>query len=295
MQEIVTALANGSIYALMALAIGIIYSTTQIINFAHGSVIMIGAMSSYWLLSFAQMNFITAMLLAVLINIVLSIVIYKVSVEKLGDLTNNSRWIVTLFGAGIIIDNTARILFGTEPKAYPYLFDGKVIPIFGSKIMVHEIMMILVAVVIGIVYQIVIQKTNFGRAVRAVSFRPDTSRLMGIRSNHIVLICFAISGAVAAISGALIAPITFASYTMTYSIGIKAFAAALIGGLGNTKGAFIGGISLGLIEEIANMVVPGGLKDAISFLIMIIVIIVLPGGILSAKLFNKGELNAEKV
>jgi branched-chain amino acid transport system permease protein len=295
MQEIVTALANGSIYALMALAIGIIYSTTQIINFAHGSVIMIGAMSSYWLLSFAQMNFITAMLLAVLINIVLSMVIYKVSVEKLGDLTNNSRWIVTLFGAGIIIDNTARILFGTEPKAYPYLFDGNVIPIFGSKIMVHEIMMILVAVVIGIVYQIVIQKTNFGRAVRAVSFRPDTSRLMGIRSNHIVLICFAISGAVAAISGALIAPITFASYTMTYSIGIKAFAAALIGGLGNTKGAFIGGISLGLIEEIANMVVPGGLKDAISFLIMIIVIIVLPGGILSAKLFNKGELNAEKV
>ncbi|WP_040207429.1 branched-chain amino acid ABC transporter permease [Neobacillus jeddahensis] len=295
MQEIVTALANGSIYALMALAIGIIYSTTQIINFAHGSVIMIGAMTSYWLLSIFHMNYFTAILLAVLINIILSMVIYKVSVEKLGDLTQNSSWIVTLFGAGIILDNTARILFGTEPKAYPFLFDGHVISIFGTKIMIHEMMMILVAVIIGVLYQIVIQKTNFGRAVRAVSFRPDTARIMGIRSNRIVLMCFAISGAVAAISGALIAPITFASYTMTYSVGIKAFAAALIGGLGNTKGAFIGGISLGLIEGIASMIVPGGLKDAISFLIMIIVIIVLPGGILSAKLFTKGELKTEKI
>lgn len=295
MQELIFALANGSIYALMALAIGIIYSTTHIINFAHGSVIMIGAMTSYWFLSVYHLNYIVAILLAIVINILLSILIYKTCLERLGDLSNTSGWIVTLFGAMIIIDNIARMVFGTEPQAYPFLFEGKDIRIFGANIMLHEIMMIVIALSIGAIYQFVIQKTSFGRAVRAVSFKPETARIMGIKSNTIVLTCFAISGAVAALAGALIAPITFASYTMTYAVGIKAFAAALIGGLGNTKGAFIGGISLGLIEAGVGMMIPAGLKDAVSFLIMIIVIIVLPGGILSARIFNKGSVSAEKI
>ncbi|QFG00414.1 branched-chain amino acid ABC transporter permease [Psychrobacillus glaciei] len=295
MQELIFALANGSMYALMALAIGIIYSTTRIINFAHGSVIMIGAMTSYWFISVFHMNYILAILLAILINILLSMVIYKTAVERLGDLSKNSSWIVTLFGASIIIDNIARMIFGTEPKAFPYLFNGLDIRMFGANIMLHEMMMIVIAISIGIAYQFVIQKTSFGRAVRAVSYKPDTARIMGIRSSVVVLTCFAISGGVAAIAGALIAPLTFASYTMTYALGIKAFAAALIGGLGNTKGAFVGGISLGLLEGFVGLMIPGGMKDAVIFLIMIVVIIVLPGGILGAKIFNKGSFTAEKI
>jgi len=295
MQQIVFALANGSIYALMALAIGIVYSTTGITNFTHASVIMLGAMTSFWFISVYNLNYVAAILLAILINIVINIIIYKLCVEKVGDLTKNTSWIVTLFGGSIIIDNVCRMMFGTEPQAYPYLFNSKAINFLGANIMLHEIMMIVIAVVIGIIYQMMIQKTRFGRAIRAVSFRSDTSRLMGIKSDFVVLVCFAIAGAVAAISGSLIAPITFASYTMALSIGIKAFAAALIGGLGNTKGAFIGGISLGLIETFTAMYVPAGFKDAISFLIMIIVIIFLPGGILSARIFNKNKSNAEKI
>jgi branched-chain amino acid transport system permease protein len=118
---------------------------------------------------------------------------------------------------------------------------------------------------------------------------------MGIKSEKIILLCFAMAGVVAAIGGVLIAPITFASYTMTLSIGLKGFAAAVLGGFGNTKGAFVGGLILGVTESYISLFIPAGIKDSISFVIMIIVIIFLPGGIMSAKIFNKDGYATEKV
>lgn len=295
MQQLIFGLANGSIYALMALAIGMVFSTTGIINFCHASVIMLAAMTSYWGVAYFGLPHWAAVSIAVVINVLMNMVIYKTCVEKLGDLSVNIGWIVTLFGASIIIDNAARMYFGTEPQAYPYLFGGKAVHIFGANIMLHEIMMIVIALAVGLVYQLLIQKTRFGRAVRAVSFRQDTARLMGIRSETTVLLCFGLAGIVAAISGTLIAPITFASYNMMTGIGLKGFAAALIGGLGNTAGAFVGGIVLGLIEIVIGSYIPAAYKDAISFFVMIIVIIFLPGGILGAKIFSKSKSGAEKV
>ena len=295
MQQFIFGLANGSIYSLMALAIGMIYSTTGITNFSHASMIMLGAMISYWCLALFQMSYIASLLIAITATVILNIIIYKLCVERLGDLSKQVGWIVTTFGASIILDNMARMIFGTEPQSYPYLFNGKAVEIFGANIMLHEIMMIVIAILIGTVYESMMQTTRFGRAIRAVSFKPSTARLMGIKSENVILSCFAMAGLVASVAGALIAPITFASYTMTSSIGIKGFAAALIGGLGNSRGAFIGGLTLGIVEAMVATVVPAGFKDAISFLIMIIVIIFLPGGILSAKIFKKGVASAEKV
>lgn len=295
MQQLIFGLANGSIYALMALAIGMVSSTTGIVNFAYASTVMMGAMVSWWMMAIYHMSYLPALLVAIVVSIVLNVIIYETCVKKLGNLLDNVAWIITLFGASIILDNTARMVFGTEPQAFPYLFDGKVIHILDANIMLHELMMITIAIVIGVVYQTVIKKTRFGRAVRAVAFRPSTAELMGIKSEKIIIACFAMAGAVAAIGGALIAPITFASYTMTLSIGLKGFAAAVLGGFGNTKGAFVGGLILGLIESFVAIFIPAGMKDSISFVIMIIVIIFLPGGILSAKIFNKNGLSAEKV
>ena len=280
---------------MLALAIGMVGSTTGIVNFANGSVVMIGAMVSWWMMVVSGLSYIPALILAIAVSIVLNMLMYELCVKKLGNLQVNVGWIITLFGASIIVDNLARMLFGTEPQAFPYLFDGKMIEFLNSNIMIHEIMMIVIAVGIGIVYQTVIKRTRFGRAVRAVAFRPSTAELMGIKSEWIILACFGMAGAVAAIGGVLIAPITFASYTMTSSIGMKGFAAAVLGGFGDTKGAFIGGLILGLIESFICLFIPAGFKDAISFLIMIIVIIFLPGGIMSAKIFNKNGSATEKV
>jgi branched-chain amino acid transport system permease protein len=295
MQQLIFGLANGSIYALMALAIGMVGSTTGIVNFAHASVVMMGAMVSWWMMVIYHFSYIPALLTAIVVSIALNMIMYETCVKKLGDLIDNVGWIITLFGASILLDNVARMIFGTEPQAFPYLFEGKMINIGSANIMLHELMMITIAVAIGAVYQTVIKRTRFGRAVRAVAFSPSTAELMGIKSEWIILSCFAMAGAVAAVGGALIAPITFASYTMTLSIGLKGFAAAVLGGFGNTKGAFVGGLILGLIESFISIFIPAGIKDSISFVIMIIVIIFLPGGILSAKIFNKNQSSAAKV
>ena len=295
MQTLIFGLSQGAIYALMALAIGIVNSTTQIINFAHDAIVMLGAMVSFWMISVFHLPYVEALLIGIVVTVIVNVIIYKCSVEKLGDLTKNMNWIISLFGVSIIIDNLARMVFGTEPEAYPYLFNGKYINFLGANVMIHELVMIGSAVAIGIVYELICRKTKFGRAIRAVAYRPETSKLMGIFSDRIVIACFAIAGIVAAWAGALIAPITFASYNMTATIGIKGFAAAVLGGLGNTKGAFIGGFLLGVIECVVTQFLPSGIKDAISFVIMIIVLIFLPGGILSAKVFTRGRGTAEKV
>ena len=293
MHYFISAFAMGSIYALMALAINIVYSVTGIINFAHAIVITVGAMVSFYCLAILHLPYIVALLIGIGVTALINFLIYKTCVEKLGNLTTNLGWIVTTFGASILLENGLRIVFGTEPQVFPYLFGGKMINFFGAPIMIHEFLILLIAIVAGVSYETLIQKTRFGRAVRAVAFKPEIAQLMGIRSNLVVTICFTIAGAIAAIAGVLIAPITFVNYTMTAFIGLKGFAAALIGGVGNSKGAFIGGLILGLIEALVGMYGPVALKNAFSFAVMIIVIIFLPGGLLGARFFTKQSTAAK--
>lgn len=295
LQTLIFGFSQGSVYALMALAIGIIYSTTRIINFCHADIVMIGAMMSYWLVQIMQLDYGLGLIIAIILNSCVGIITYLVCVKHTGTLSAGNNWMITLFGFGILLKNLARMFISDDVNVFPYLFDGKVIHIGTINILVHELVMILSAIVVGLSYEIVCKRTRFGRALRAVSYKPTTAKLMGVNSSKIIIICFAISGAIAAYAGALIAPITFVSYGMTSTIGLKGYAAALIGGLGNTAGAFIGGISLGLVECIITMFIPAGLKDAVSFVIMILVIIFLPGGLLSAKIFTRGKSKTEKV
>ena len=299
MQQIVFALAYGSIYSLLALAIGIVLSTTAIIHFAHASVVTVGAMVAFWVIGIYQLPYFVGLAAAIAVNVALSILIYKLCVERLGNLRTNIGWIITLFGATLIIDNVARMRFGLQAQPFPFLFGGARIYVLGANIFLHEIVMVLVAASIGIFYQIMCNRTKVGRALRAVSIRPETANLMGINSKSIIILSFAIAGAVAAIAGVLIAPYTFVSFAMTSRIGLQGFAAALIGGIGNTKGAFIGGLSLGAMEQLLTAFrVPPLFLNMFSFIIMIIVIIFLPGGIVSAKIFNRGDSGrpqAEKI
>ena len=295
MQTLIFGLAYGSIYALMALAINIVNSTTRTMNFAHAGAIMVGAMTSYWCIGIYGFPYIAGLLVGIAACAVLNILVYFFCMAGLGDLTKNSNWIITMFGMSVLIENTARMVFGTQANYYPYLFNGARIHIFGANILWHELFMIVIAIVIGVAYQTMCSKTKFGRALRAVSYKPNAAMLMGIDSRGIRVACFAMAGAVAALAGAMIAPYTYASYTMTASIGLKGFAATLIGGIGNTKGAFVGGIILGLIDALMGMFVSASIRDAFSFVIMILVIIFMPGGVMSAKIFTKGRSTAEKV
>lgn len=295
MQTLIFGLSQGAIYALMALAIGIVFSTTRIMNFCHADIVMFGAMMSYSFVVVNKLNYSIGVPLAILLNALMCVLVYFVCIKYVGKLSSGNNWMITLFGFGIILKNSARMLFGDDVNVFPYLFNGKAIRIGNINIMFHELVMIGSAVLIGVVYELICQKTRYGRAVRAVSFKPDTAKLMGINSTAIIICCFAIAGGIAAYAGALIAPITFASYSMTSSIGLKGYCAALIGGLGNTKGAFVGGFLLGIIECIITLFIPAGYKDAISFVIMILVIIFMPGGILNAKFIAHKDTAKEKI
>ena len=295
MQTLIFGLVYGGIYAMMALAIGIVNSTSRIMNFSHAMVMMWGAMCAYYLYTMQGWPLILSLLTAIVVNMLLNIVIYKICVQHLGDLSANTNWIISLFGMAHIIQNLARMLFGTETYSFPYLFNGAKIYIFGTAVMWHEIAMFVIAIVIGVVYQTMSQKTRFGRSIRAVAYKPDTAKLMGIDSQKVMLICFGMAGAVSAIAGCLVAPIIYASYSMTATVGLKGYAAALIGGVGNTKGALIGGFALGLIECLLGLFVSPAIRDVFSFAIMILVIIFLPGGVMSAKVFTKGRTTTEKV
>ena len=187
------------------------------------------------------------------------------------------------------------MVFGSEVYPFPYLFNSARITIGETSILWHEILMFVIAIIIGIVYQTIVNRTRFGRALRAVAWKPDTALLMGINSTAIIISCFAISGAIAAVAATLLAPVTYASFSMTASVGLKGYAATLIGGLGNTKGAIVGGFLLGIVESILGLFISAAMRDAVSFIIMILVIIFLPGGILSATVFSKGRYSAEKV
>lgn len=295
MQTLIFGLTFGGIYALMALAIGMVNSTTRIMNFSHAMVITWAAMLMHFLHNLMKWPFFLAFITAVLVNMLLNILIYKICVERLGDLSKNTNWIISLFGVAHILENLCRMLFGGETYRFPYLFNSAKLTIGSTSILWHEILMFVVAVVIGVAYQTMATKTRFGRSLRAVAWKPDTALLMGINSKMVVTICFAMAGGVAAIAATLLAPITYVSFSMMASIGLKGYAAALIGGVGNTKGALIGGFALGIIECILGIFVEAALRDAFSFVIMILVIIFLPGGVMGAKIFNKGRSTAEKV
>lgn len=295
MQTLIFGLTFGGIYALMSLAINVIYSTTRIMNFAHATVITFAAMLMRHLCVISGLPLLAALAITIVATMVLNLIIYKICVEPCGDLMKNNIWIITTFGLGHILENSCRMIFGTETYPFPYLFDGAKITIGNTSILWHEILMFAVGILIGIAYQTMVNKTRFGRSLRAVAWKPDTALLMGINSNSVIMICFAISGSIAAIAAMLLAPVTYVSFNMTANIGLKAYAATLIGGLGNTKGAIIGGFALGILEAILGIFVSAAMRDAVSFVVMIFVIIFLPGGVMSAKVFNSGRSSAEKV
>jgi len=289
-QSIIFGLAYGSMYALLALAIGILISTTSVINFAYSSVVMIGAMVAYWCIGVYHLPYIVGLLAGMVFNGFLCFLLYKLCVEKLGDLRGNIGWIITLFGASLIINNMAMVVFGLQANPFPRLMGETKLIILGANIYAHEIIMIVIAAVIGVSYQTMCVRTKIGRALRAVSTLPQAAKLMGINSTSIIILSFILSGAVSAIAGCLIAPYTYASYTMALSIGTVGFSAAVIGGLGNTKGAFVGGLFIGLFEQLLSRAgVPQGYLGSFRFVIMILVLIFFPGGIMNAKAFRRAK------
>ena len=279
-QALESGMVMGSIYALLALAINIIYSTTGIINFAHGEIVMLGAMFALTFIVTSGIPFLLGLILTCLTVAIVAVILYYCTVRPFGDKLGNSLgWLMATLGAGIVFTNTAMLVFGTQPRAFPPIGGSELVQIFGIKLLPHDIWVLVITLLIALFFNVILGKTILGSAIKATSFSHSVTKLMGISSQRIVLTCFAMSGIIAAIAGILISPITFVGPQMTATIGLKGFGAAIIGGVGNSKGAFAGGLLLGILEALAMTQVTPGYKDAIAFLIMIIAISIKPEGI----------------
>ena len=279
-------LGLGSVYAIIALGYSMVYGIAKMLNFAHGDVIMVGAFVAYFALSSFGLPTIVALILSVVACTVLGIVVEKLAYKPLRGASSLSV-LITAIGVSYFLQNAAMLMWGTDTKIFPTILEGT-LTIGELSIPYLTLLTILSCIVIMVVLTMFINKTKTGRAMRACSEDKGAASLMGINVNQIISITFAIGSGLAAIAAVLLCATYPSVYPTLGSMpGIKAFTAAVFGGIGSIPGAFIGGILLGIIEILGKAYISSQLSDAIVFAVLIIVLLVKPTGILGKPIHEK--------
>ncbi|XGQ70420.1 branched-chain amino acid ABC transporter permease [Campylobacter hepaticus] len=283
LQQLVNGLSLGSMYALIAVGYTMVYGVLRLINFAHGDIMMVGAYTAFFCMSTLNILFLGALSLAMIFSICIGIAIDKIAYKPLRQAPRISL-LITAIGISFFLQNTFNMLFTSTPKTFipPSYFEksinlGGVITTYGSLI-VPVLTFIILMILLWILY-----KSKYGIAIRALAFDIQTVNLMGIDANRIIAIVFALGSALAAVGGVFWA----ANYylvepTMGTLIGLKAFAAAVLGGIGSIAGAVLGGFIIGLSEVVVVAFFPdlSGFKDAFAFIFLVFILLFRPTGIL---------------
>jgi branched-chain amino acid transport system permease protein len=294
LQQVMNGLSLGSIYALIALGYTMVYGVMRLINFAHGDVYMVGAYTGYYLsrklkgdepsLLAALVVMLGAMLACALLGIIIERFAYR-PVRRASRLT----LLITAIGVSLFLENAAQLLFGADPKFFPSLAPRTDFILWGVRITSEQLTVIGVSVLLMLALRFFILKTRTGKAMRAVSFNLDAAKLMGISTDRIIAITFALGSALAAAAGVLIGmQIPKIDPLMGILYGLKAFVAAVLGGIGNIPGAVVGGLLIGSSEVMVVGYLSSTYRDAIAFAILILVLLLRPQGIF-------GRVQREKV
>lgn len=312
LQQLINGISLGAIYSLIALGYTMVYGVLKLINFAHGDVYMVGAFMGYYLANGlgvrgAQMlgqgadgliargllgsgtmepSLVTAlvvMLLAMAICAALGVIIERFAyrpVRKYSRLTA----LITAIGVSLLLENGGQVVFGADPKFFPELFKKRNIDLFGgASINSADIIVLVIALVLMIGLQLVVFRTKTGRAMRAVSFNLQSAKLMGINTDRIIMFTFALGSALAAAAGVLVAiRIPRIDPLMGILVGLKAFVAAVLGGIGNIPGAVLGGLLIGITETMVVGYLSPTYKDAVAFAILILILLFRPSGLLGS-------------
>lgn len=286
---LINGISLGSIYAIIALGYTMVYGIAKMLNFAHGDVIMIGCYVVFTMMSGMGMPALPSMIAATAICTVLGVVIEKIAYKPLRKATPLAV-LITAIGVSYLLQNIALLIFGADTKSFTSVVSLPALKLAGGSLVISGVTVVAVAacIIIMIALMLFIKKSKAGQAMLAVSEDKDAAQLMGVNVNGTISLTFAIGSGLAAIAGVLLCSAypTLTPYTGAMP-GIKAFTAAVFGGIGSIPGAFIGGILLGVIEILGRAYVSSQLSDAIVFAVLIIVLLVKPTGILGKTVNEK--------
>ncbi len=289
LSNLINGLSLGSIYAIIALGYTMVYGIAKMLNFAHGDVIMVGGYVVFNLMTGQGMNPLLSVIAAIIVCTVLGVVIEKIAYKPLRG-ANSLAVLITAIGVSYFLQNAALLLFGSDVKAFVSVFNVKPFRLAGGALTITGVTVITVisCIVIMIGLMLFIKKTKSGQAMLAVSEDRAAAELMGVNVNQTISLTFAIGSGLAAIAGVLLCSAypTLSPYTGAMP-GIKAFTAAVFGGIGSIPGAFIGGILLGVIEIMGKTYISSQLADVIVFGVLIVVLLVKPTGILGQPIREK--------
>lgn len=296
LQQLVNGVSWGGIYALIALGYTMVFGILRLINFAHGDVYMVGAYLAYYAVGWFSLSregnvglggvllvFATAMIGCAALGVVIERSVYK-PVRKHSKLTA----LITAIGVSLLLENAGILVFGADPKFFPQIIQGRTYRVAGVVISNHQILVLCCSFLLMMALQVVIYRTKVGKAMRAVSFHRDAASLMGIATDRIIIFTFAIGSALAAAAAVLVA-LTNPRIDPLMGLlpGIKAFVAAVLGGIGNIPGAVVGGLLMGIAETLVAGYISSTLRDAIAFGLLIVILIVKPSGILGRAVSEK--------
>ena len=282
--QAVNGLQSGSIYALVALGYSMVYGIIMLLNFAHGDIIMVGAYVVWMATANFGLHPLVSILLAVAVSTLLGVVIEKVAYAPLRSSPRLSL-LITAIGISFLLENGFQLIFGAGAKVVPEFLSGPSLKLGSATVSFSAMVTLVVTVAIMIGLTLLVQKTRLGKAMRAVSEDMGAAQLMGVNVNATISITFAVGSALAAIAGALMCSAYPILQPTTGAMpGIKAFVAAVFGGIGSIPGAMLGGILLGVIENLSKAYISTQLADAIVFAVLIVVLLVKPTGILGKKI-----------
>ncbi|MEG2001037.1 MAG: branched-chain amino acid ABC transporter permease [Evtepia sp.] len=279
----------GSVYAIIALGYTMVYGIAKMLNFAHGDVIMVGGYMSFFATLQWGLPAIASILIAMAVCTILGVVIERLAYKPLRS-ASTLAVLITAIGVSFFLQNAALILWSSNPRTYPSMVGIPSLELFNKQLIIPgvAIVTVLVCIVIMIGLTLFTKKTKMGKAMRAVSEDQGAAQLMGINVDFTISVTFAIGSALAAVAGILLCSAYPVLMPTTGAMpGIKAFTAAVFGGIGSIPGAMLGGILLGIIEIFAKAYISTQLADAIVFAVLIIVLLVKPTGLLGKKISEK--------
>ncbi len=279
-QQLVNAFNLGAMYSLLAIGYTMVYGIIKLINFAHGEIFMCGAFFTWWFMTSFAVPFPIAALMGIMLSTVLGIGVERIAYRPL---RNAPRFavIISVLGMSIFLQNMARIIWGAESQTFEVDFDVAPIIIGNVVIPIKKAFILATSFVLMFFLGLYVKKTYIGKAMRATAADPEAAEMMGININAVIVLTFAIGSAMGAVAGILFA-INYNSIDpfMGFNAGLKAFTAAVLGGIGNIYGAMIGGILLGLFEGIGAGYISSMYRDAFAFGVLILVLIFRPEGLL---------------